>query len=445
MTSPGLLDHPFRDQYASRLGALPGAAHAWLDGLRQGALTALDAGLPGPTEEVWRFTSLRALAKVPFIPAAAADDVDITEVPHGVPSIVGSARVVLVNGIFRGDLSDTDFGDGVSVRDMHSVLAASDDNVRQVLGSLAPPKSSPLVALNTAYMADGVAIHVATGTRAAKAIHIVSIGAAGAEPAAFHPRAVVIAAAGSSLTMIESHVGLPGQPYFSNPVTEVAVGEKAQVRRYVNVAEDDDAFHLATTAVGISKAGTYDAFHVGLGGRLVRQDVEVKFTGEGGASARVNGAYALTGHSHHDYTTFMDHSVPSCTSDQVFKGVVDGKSHGVYQGRILVARDAQKTDARQLHKALFLSHGPQVDCKPELEIYADDVQCAHGAATGEIDPDHLFYLTSRGIDPDTARSLLVEGFLADAVAQIKDSEIRNLFTADIGAWLKRRDIRSASS
>ena len=440
MTTSGLLDHPFRDQYASRLGALPGAAHAWLDGLRQGALTALGGGLPGLKEEVWRFTSLRTLAKVPFIPAAAADDVDITEVPRDVPSIAGTARVVLVNGVFRGDLSDTEFGADVSVRDMRSVLAASDDDVRQVLGSLAPPKSSPLAALNTAFMADGVAIHVAASVQAPKALHIVFIGAAGAEPVAFHPRVVMVAEAAASLTVIESHMGLPGQPYFSNPVTEIAVGEKAQMRRYVNVAEDDDAFHLATTAVSVSEGGAYEACHLGLRGGLVRQEIAATFLGEG-ASAHVNGAYALTGQSHHDFTTFMDHSVPSCTSDQVFKGVVDGKSHGVFQGQILVARGAQKTDARQLHKVLFLSRGPQVDCKPELEIYADDVQCAHGAATGEIDPDQLFYLTSRGIDPDTARSLLVEGFLADAVAQIKDSKIRDLFTADIGAWLKRRGTR----
>lgn len=443
MKSLGLLDHPFRDSYASRLGALPGAAHPWLDGLRQGALSALGSGLPGHKEEAWRFTPLRNLVKVPFIPAAAADDIDVAEVPRVVPSIAGAARVVLVNGVYRQDLSDADFGSGVSVRDMHSVLAAPDNDARQFLGSLASPKSLPLAALNTAYMSGGVAIHVGNGARTGKVIHIVSIGAAGAEPVAFHPRVSVVAGEGASLTLVESHVGLPGQPYFSNPVTEIAVGEQAEVRRYVNVAEDEDAYHLATTAVSLCGAGTFEAFHLGLGGRLVRQEIAVAFAGEE-ASARVNGAYALAGNSHHDFTTFMDHGVPSCTSDQVFKGVVDGKSRSAYQGRILVARDAQKTDARQSHKALFLSRGPQVDCKPELEIYADDVQCAHGAATGEIDPDQLFYLTSRGIDPDTARGLLVEGFLADAVAQIQDSEIRDLFTADIGAWLKRREIRGGS-
>jgi len=221
------------------------------------------------------------------------------------------------------------------------------------------------------------------------------------------------------------------------------VGRNATVRRYVNVAEDNEAFHISTTSAEVMGGGAYHGFHLSLGGALVRQEINVAFKEEGG-EAKVNGAYALTGSSHHDFTTFMDHSVPACTSDQVFKGVVDDKAHGVYQGRILVARNAQKTDARQLHKALFLSRGPQVDCKPELEIYADDVQCAHGATTGEIDTEQLFYLTSRGIDPDTARSLLVEGFLADAVGQIEDENVRELFAADISGWLRRREIRSAS-
>lgn len=443
MKSPGLVNHPFQDQYAHRLGTLPGVAQPWLDGLRQGALSVLEAGLPGPKDEAWRFTPLRDLAKVPFIPAAAADDVDVAEIPREIPRIAGAARVVLVNGVYRQDLSDADFGAGVSVRDMHSVLAGSGNDVRPALGSLAPPSYSPLAALNTAYTADGVAISVDEGHNASKTLHVISIGASGAEPVAFHPRVSVDVGKGASLTLVESHAGLPGQPYFSNSVIEVSVGEAAEMHRYVNVAEDSDAFHLSTAAIRLSESASYEAFHLSLGGALVRQDISVALIGEG-ASVRVNGAYALSGTSHHDFTTFMDHSVPGCTSDQVFKGVVDGKSRGVYQGRILVAQDAQKTDARQLHKALFLSRGPQVDCKPELEIYADDVQCAHGAATGEIDPDQMFYLISRGIDPDTARGLLVEGFLADAVEKIQKEDIRDLFTADIGAWLKRREIRGGS-
>jgi len=407
MKTSDILDHPFGAAYAKRLGA-----PAW------------PGALPGAKVEDWRFTPLRALSKVAFIPAATAEDIDVQALPAHVPVIPGAARIVLVNGSYRKDLSDTGFGAGVVVSN-----AKADDSV-----------SSPLASLNAAY-ASALAINV-TGA-AEKTIHIVSVGAAGAEPGAFHPRIDIKVARDAALRVVESHVGLPGQTYFSNPVIHIAVGAKASVQRYVWVAEDSDAFHLATTSVTVAAGASFEGFHLGLGGALVRQEIGIRLTGEG-AAVRLNGAYALSGEEHHDFTTVMDHAVPGCTSTQVFKGVVDDQSHGVFQGRIHVARDAQKTDARMLHKALFLARGPQIDCKPELEIYADDVQCAHGAATGEINPDHLFYLAARGIDPEAARVLLVEGFIADAVNEIDDEQLRDIFAGAIGNWIRRRQARQVA-
>jgi Fe-S cluster assembly protein SufD len=396
-----LIDHPFGEIYARRLGVAPWAG-----------------GLPGPKVEDWRFTPLRALAKVAFAPATG--EVSIDGVPRNVPKIAGAARLVLVNGAYRAELSDAGLGKGVEVTQ----------------GKVAGKEGSSLVALNAAYAPSSLVIHATAAAK--KLVHIISIAAADAEPTALHPRVTVTAEPGSALTLVESHVGLAGQTYFSNPVTSITVGEGATVRRYVGVDENSDAFHLATTLVKVAGRGTFEGFHLGLGGALVRQEIRVVMTGEN-AAVRLNGVYALGGASHHDYTTLMDHAFPNCTSSQVFKGVVDGQSHGVYQGRIHVARDAQKTDARQLHKALFLSRGPQVDCKPELEIYADDVQCAHGATTGEIDESHMFYLAARGIDAETARALLVEGFLAEAVAEIGDAAVREIFGAAVSNWLKRRE------
>lgn len=398
---PSLItDHPFGEVYAKRLGVAP-----WR------------GGLPGPKVEEWRFTPLRSLARIAF--ASAAADVDVDAIPRNVPRISGAVRLVLVNGRYRQELSGADLGKGVEV----------------FQGKVAAKQGSSLVALNAAYAPASLALHV-TAT-AKKVIHIISIGAAGVQPTAFHPRINVTAEPGSAVTLVESHVGLPGETYFSNPVATITVGEGAAVRRYVSVDEDSEAFHLATSLVTVAGGGSFEAFHLGLGGALTRQEIRIALTGEN-ASVRLNGAYALRGASHHDFTTVMDHAMPHCTSSQVFKGVVDGESHGVYQGRIHVARLAQKTDARQEHKALFLSRGPAIDCKPELEIYADDVQCAHGAATGEIDDEQMFYLESRGIDPETARALLVEGFLADAVGEISVEAVRDQFAADIGHWLKRR-------
>ncbi len=413
MTQSALLDHPFGERYASALPAT--------DAGRMTARAALAAaGLPGAKREEWRFTPLRALAKVPFIPAAAADDIDVTAIPADVPRLPDALRIVLVNGKYRADLSDRAVEPNLTIAEAQTPAAVVD---------------LPLAVLNAAYMSGGVTLD-ARGP-VARPVHLISIGAAGAETVAFHPRVSITVAPGAALTVFESHHGLPGQPYFSNPVTTVSVGAGARLRRYVLVREDADAFHLATSAVELAADAAFDAFHLGLGGVLVRQEIRLDFRGEN-ARARLNGAYALKGRAHHDFTTVVNHNVPNCASNQVFKGVVDDESHGVYQGRVLVARDAQKTDGQQLHKALFLARGPQIDCKPELEIYADDVKCGHGATTGELDPDHLFYLAARGIDPQAARLLLVQGFLADALADVDDPAAHDLLSAEISGWLMRR-------
>ncbi len=428
--APGLMDHPFGADYAQRTLA-PADKH--LAGFREQARAVFEPhGLPGPKNESWRFTPLRSLAKVPFIPADAADDVDVSAVPPGVVSLPGSARIVLVNGVYRRDLSDAI--EGVEIFG----LQGAD---RNLLGHLATAASAPLAALNASFMTGALALRVNGAVPAT--LHLISIAAAGNQPVAFHPRLLISLAPGASLTLVETHCGLPGQATFANPVTEITLGEDAHLRRYVQVAEQDDSFHLATTAVALAANSRMEGFHLGLGGALVRQEVNVVMRGTA-AALELHGAYALGGHDHHDFTTSVNHHVPGCTSSQVFKGVVDGESHGVYQGRIHVARDAQKTDARQQHKALFLGRGPQIDCKPELEIYADDVQCAHGAATGEIDADHMFFLAARGIDPATARMLLVEAFLADAVERISDETVRAAFGRDIQGWLSRRNLKAAA-
>ena len=418
--------HPFGNAYAAKAGTL--AAGARIDALRKVARTEIGRGLPGPKHEEWRFTPLNALSRVGFIPAAAADDVDVTVVPSDVPRFERAIRVVLVNGTFRPDLSDKI--SGIDIRPLSDTDTA--------LGQTATA-NLPLVALNTAFFANGLAIS-AKGHQP-QAVHIVSIGASGAEPVAFHPRVLVTTAPGAELTLIESHVGLPGQPYFANPVTEILIAEDARVHRYVTVTEDNDAFHIATTGVTVAARGCFAAFHLGLGGSrgegTVRQEIHARVEGVG-AQVHLNGAYAIGGGVHHDFTTVIDHVAGGATSKQMFKGVLDGKSHGIYQGRVRVAENAQKTDARQLHRALFLTAGPSVDVKPELEIAADDVQCAHGATTGSLDPDHLFFLAARGLDPETARMLLVEGFLADALEQIRDAHVREVFGRQVAGWLQRR-------
>lgn len=426
--------HPFGERYAGRMGPLPGTSQPWVDGLRQAGRAALtSSGLPGPKVEAWRYTSLAELAKVAFIPAATADDVEVASVPSRVPRLDGFPRLVLVNGVLRRDLSDVAANAfAVPLRD---ALNGGDPAVRAVLGKIAPVSGSPISALNTSFLSEGLVVSAQSG--APVRLQIVSIGAAGAEPAAFHPRIVLTASDGADVTVAVHHVGLPGQSYLSNPVTEISIGRGATVRNFVDLAEDGDAFHLGLTAVNLAANGSYEDFRLALGGGLIRQDVTAIFSGDGGR-VTLNGAYALAKTEHHELATTFFHDVPNCNSEQIVRGVAAGRSRAVFQGRIRVAPNAQKTDARQNHKALFLDAGPKIDCKPELEIFADDVQCAHGAATGEIDHDQLFYLLSRGIDPDTARALLVAGFLDDVVSRLSIDVVREAFAGAVSAWLKTR-------
>ena len=295
----------------------------------------------------------------------------------------------MVNGQLSVELSDdTDDVPGLRVSSLKQILSREPQTLKSILGGIAGSGSLPLVALNMAYMADGLVVLAAKNSPAAL-LHVISIGAAGADPVAFHPRNIIALEDGAHLTVVETHIGLPGQSYLANPVTEINIGAHAALRRYVMVSEDSDSFHLATTAMALAAHASCESFHAGLGGGKVRQEIRASLNGPG-AECRINGVYALSGKQHHDLTTVVEHHVPHGTSSQLVKGVVDDQSHAVFQGRIHVAPDAQKTDARQLHKALFLSKGPAVDCKPELEIFADDVQCAHGAATGELDESHLF-------------------------------------------------------
>lgn len=440
-------DQVFGDTYANAVGALPGANEPWIDGMRQTSRAVVGAqGFPGPKVEAWKYTSLNQVAKVPFIPATRADDVDVSSLPLGVPVIDSALKVVFVNGVYRDDLSDSfaDLGDGVSLKPFADVLKSDPGSLKGLLGSSAETGQSFTTALNTGFMEQGVVLYLAKNVVLERPFHLISIGASGAEPGAFHPRFSFSLEQGSRATVIESHVGLPGQPYLSNPVTEILLKEGAALRHYTVVGEDSDAFHLGRTSVTVQENAKYESFVLSLGGQLVRREVQVSLEGVNG-SAVVDGVYGLSDKQHSDITSEILHLAPNTTSNQVVKGVLGGESRGVFQGRVHVAREAQKTDGRQLHKALLLNRGPEVDCKPELEIYADDVQCAHGATTGEMDQNHIFYFLSRGIDEETARALLVEGFLDEVILNIGEDAVRETVLGLVSGWLARQKIATVSA
>ena len=441
MTSVATLStHPFGDSYAKVIGALPGASESWIEGLRQTSRAKLNThGLPTKKVESWKYTSLKELIKIPFIPLAKADDVDVTVIPVSVPIIEGSLRLVFVNGVFRTDLSDPVVLNGVGyrVQSLAQDFARAPSGLKSILGTVANPDASVITALNTRFIEDGIVLSVESGTTLQQPIHIISIGASGAIPGSFHPRFEIELGASAQATVIESHVGLPGQPYLTNPVSEIAVGAEALLKHYTLLDDDSDGFHLGRTDVRVDRAGHYDSFVLSMGGKLVRREIRV-ILDQDKAEARVDGAYGIANRQHNDFHSEILHLAPKTVSHQSIRGVLGGQSRGVFQGRIHVAREAQGADGRQLHKALLLNRGPEVDCKPELEIYADDVQCAHGATTGALDKDHLFYLLSRGIDESSARALLVEGFLDDVVLDISDASAQQLILDSVKGWLARQ-------
>ena len=426
----------FAEQFDAAAKKLPGAGAPWLDRLRADARKAYrDAGLPGPKVEAWKYTNLNRLRRTGFAAGAPAATVDT--VPVGNALSVDADTLVLVNGVFRADLSALpDAKAGIDVMTLADALTHEPGLLEAHLGKIAPASELPMAALNTALAADGLVIRIRKGKLADRPLHVVSIGAAGGggDAVMFQPRLLVIGEEGSGGCILESHIAAGDGVYFSNAVTEIALAPRARLQHYKLQNEHPSAFHLATGGVMLAHDAGYDSFVLQVGGRIARNEIHALLNGRR-IECRLNGAYLLRGEQHADNTTVIDHAAPDSMSRELYKGVLDGTSRGVFQGKILVRRDAQKTDGHQLNRALLLSRGAEVDSKPELEIYADDVKCSHGATAGEMDDDALFYLRSRGIDEQTARGLLVNAFVGEAIEQIGHEPSREAFRKVVDGWL----------
>jgi Fe-S cluster assembly protein SufD len=300
-------------------------------------------------------------------------------------------------------------------------------------GTLTWPDREPMVALNTMLASDGAALHVPAGFDAGL-VQLVSIAGGGAD---FHPRHSIRLSKGARLTVLEISAG--DGAYLLNTVAEIHVAEGAHLTHIRLQDEAPTAFHVSTTYVDVAAGGTYDSFTLNLGARLSRTEVHAQLSGKG-ATAHLNAAQILAGSQHGDFTTVVAHTAPDCTSRQTVKNVLAGRSRGVFQGKIEVARHAQKTDGYQMNQALLLSPDAEVNSKPELEIFADDVKCSHGATVGELDAEQMFYLRSRGIPDTEARSILVRAFLAEALDAVADETIRGRLDAAVEQWWERQEV-----
>ena len=401
---------------------------SWVERLREGAIDRFEQlGFPTTDEEDWKYTNVAPLAKRNFA-AVAADAIGPLHRDAIIPYVYPEARrshLVFVDGIFRPDASSVEaLPEGVWAGDLRRGLASEQAEVlREHLARAADDNRNGFAALNTAFLG-GAFIYVPPGVRVASPVHLLFLSsAAGEESVATFPRALVVAGRGSELTIIESWEATGEAAYFTDAVTEVFVGEEARLVHYKIQRESDRSFHIASTHADLGRSSAYDLTTVTLGAELSRHDINVRLD-QPGAECWVDGLYIVGTGQHADTHSLIDHRQPHCTSHQIYKGILDGKSRAVFNGKVFVHRDAQQTDARQTNKNLLLSSEARVDTKPQLEIYADDVKCAHGATVGQLEEEELFYLASRGLHPEIARNLLTYGFAEEIVEKIRIESIK---------------------
>jgi Fe-S cluster assembly protein SufD len=425
---------PYAERFAAVAASLPGHDIPWLRELRREAAARFARlGLPSPRVEQWKYTNLNTLAVVPFEKRELADD-DGDKRPVALPSALSPHRLVFVNGCYRPDQSRLDgLSSSVTVGSLVEALRQDSDSLRPVLGD-ALAAEDPLLALNAAFMTDGYVFRLAPGAAPDQPIELLFVTTSEAV-AAHHLRNLITLEAGSRATLIERYIGEgAAATYWSHPVCDVRLGEGATLRHYKLQDEGHKAFHLAATAVQAERDARYESFVLTTGAALARNEIKVILDGTG-ASCRLDGGYLARGRQHVDTTTEIIHAQPHTTSEEVYKGVLDDRARGVFQGRIVVKPDAQKSDGHQLSKAILLSERAEIDTKPELEIYADDVKCSHGATAGELDEDALFYLRARGIDMAEARRLLIGAFIGDALENVTDPMVRTGLQHHINAWM----------
>ena len=415
------------DPFIKSLDQVDATGPAWLTDLRaKGAATYRTSHLPTVKLEAWKYTNLKGLHGAEVAPAG---DVSLAELPVALPRI-DAYRLVLVNGRYDAGLSDLE---GLSAKaTVKSLMQALEDG--DIDGLHGDYDGEALVALNNALMQDGAFIRIGRGHMLDKPIHLVSLTVGTEKLTASHPRLVIDMQDGAQAVVIETHMGANANGAVSLPVSEITLAERAHLGHYKQQLENAESYHLAHSSVSAATGATYDGFILQLGAKLARCEVKCLINGDH-ADVRVNGGYHAGGGQHVDNTSFIDHAAPDARSAENFRGVLDGDGRGVFQGKILVRQVAQGTDGQQMNRALLLSEKAEIDSKPELEIYADDVKCSHGATAGDMDENQLFYLMARGIDEDTARKLLIQAFLFDVLNEMEYAAARDIFHDAIAAKL----------
>jgi Fe-S cluster assembly protein SufD len=430
------IDH-YRRQYEDWAGQLPGQPLPWLRHTREHALERFaHLGFPTVRDEEWKYTRVTPIAEHPFTPAAnACVGLDEDDIARLLIAGANSHRLVFINGHFTPPLSRPGrLPDGVTLGSLAAAVEQRPEPLEPYLGRVMDPEANGFCALNTAFLTDGVYLHLPDGVVLDEPIEILFLTTRQTEAVFSQPRNLIVAGDGAQATVIEGYASLGDSRHFTNAITEIVAGDGAALEHIRLQGESDQAFHVATVQVRQGRDSRFTSHAFGLGGRLSRTDINTVLGGEG-AECTLNGLYVAAGRRHVDFHTRIDHARPRCTSRELYKGILDGGARGVFNGKIYVHPDAQQTDARQSNRNLLLSKRAEVDTKPQLEIYADDVRCSHGATVGQLDEDAVFYLRSRGMDTATARHLLTYAFAGEVVAEIGGDEVRRRVEERLAARL----------
>lgn len=413
--------------------ALPGAGSDWLDTLRDAGIRRFsEAGFPTLKNENWRYTNIRPILKQKFIPATVSGGhSETSEVADFLMPGLEAHRLVFINGRFVQGLSDfTGLPEGVAALPLSKAIADDLDGVRAWLGKCMPGDHSGFTDLNTAYIEDGLYLYVDRDCRLQRPIELVYVGTAPGGHLV-QPRNLIIAAERSSFQIIERYVSGEGLSHLTNAVTEVVAAQQSEVEHIRLQEEGSGAFHIGGLFIRLDGGARVVSNNVALGGLIARTNLHVTLQGED-ASCDLNGVYLGSGRQHIDNFTQVDHRAPECRSDEYYKGVLNDRARAVFHGRIIVQEGAQHTDAQQQNRNLLLSEHAEVDTKPQLEIYADDVKCSHGATIGQLDDTSMFYLRTRGLDEITARGLLTYAFAADVINKISSAPLREHLEGVLG-------------
>ena len=399
---------------------LPGQDLSWLKTMRDKARTQFNEyGLPSKKVENWKYTSLWELTQQSFNHQALAVTVSQKEC-QGIALLEDAYRVVIIDGVFDAELSQLDnLQVGVTIRPFSQSL----DTVEQQLGQQVSMDKVGLTALNTLLMKEGVMVHVSAKTMVKKPIELLVIQSGTTDNLATHLRNMIVLERDATATVVEHYVGLTDVSCFTNVVSEVVLADNAELFHYKLQKESKNAIHIATLAAKQAAGSQWHTNNISLGAKLVRNDVHSLLEGEK-SHTTMDGLYLLNDAQHIDNHTRIDHLVPNTTSNELYKGVLDDKSHGVFNGKVIVHKDAQKTDSKEYNHNLLLSRDCEIDTKPEMEIYADDVKCGHGSTVGQLDKDQLFFLRARGLDEVSARSLLTHAFAVEVLDRIPNETIR---------------------